>query len=175
MPAEPDSLLIWSLQTRPIPFLWTVQSVNHYWNYTDSWLENTYELWKHSIWLRRRLVLLKQLLELRSLMYRQFSALNQHYIEEFHMRLHLAWGYFWTKFIRWEMRLYLLWGNRKSSTAGRTADRAGVAVFNVETVHNVYRAVEKKQPVTDKYVSVVAEVSDPVTVRVPWDVLWRKW
>lgn len=51
----------------------------------------------------------------------------------------------------------------------------GVAVFNVETVYNVYRAVEEKQPVTDKYVSVVAEVSDPVTVRVPWDVLWRKW
>ena len=43
----------------------------------------------------------------------------------------------------------------------------GVAVFNVETVYNVYRAVEEKQPVTDKYVSVVAEVSDPVTVRVP--------
>ena len=39
----------------------------------------------------------------------------------------------------------------------------GVAVFNVETVYNVYRAVEEKQPVTDKYVSVVAEVSDPVT------------
>ncbi|MBQ7370976.1 MAG: 4Fe-4S dicluster domain-containing protein [Blautia sp.] len=43
----------------------------------------------------------------------------------------------------------------------------GVAVFNVETIYNVYRAVEEKQPVTDKYVSVVAEVSDPVTVRVP--------
>ena len=43
----------------------------------------------------------------------------------------------------------------------------GVAVFNVETVYNVYRAVEEKQPVTDKYVSVVAEVSDPVTVKVP--------
>lgn len=43
----------------------------------------------------------------------------------------------------------------------------GVAVFNVETIYNVYRAVEKQKPVTDKYVSVVAEVSDPVTVRVP--------
>ena len=40
-------------------------------------------------------------------------------------------------------------------------------MVNVETVYNVYRAVEEKQPVTDKYVSVVAEVSDPVTVRVP--------
>ncbi|MCD8346490.1 MAG: 4Fe-4S dicluster domain-containing protein [Lachnospiraceae bacterium] len=43
----------------------------------------------------------------------------------------------------------------------------GVAVFNVETVYNVYRALEQKKPVTDKYVSVVAEVSQPVTVRVP--------
>ncbi|MDO4518696.1 MAG: 4Fe-4S dicluster domain-containing protein [Eubacteriales bacterium] len=43
----------------------------------------------------------------------------------------------------------------------------GVAVFNVETIYNVYRAVEQNKPVTDKYVSVVAEVSNPVTVRVP--------
>lgn len=43
----------------------------------------------------------------------------------------------------------------------------GVAVFNVETVYNVYRAVEKKTPVLDKLVSVVGEVEHPVTVRVP--------
>lgn len=43
----------------------------------------------------------------------------------------------------------------------------GVAVFNVETIYNVYRAVEEKKPVTSKYVSVVAEVENPVTVRVP--------
>ena len=43
----------------------------------------------------------------------------------------------------------------------------GVAVFNVETVYNVFRAVEKQKPVTDKYISVVAEVEHPVTVRVP--------
>ncbi|MCD7955952.1 MAG: 4Fe-4S dicluster domain-containing protein [Lachnospiraceae bacterium] len=43
----------------------------------------------------------------------------------------------------------------------------GVAVFNVETVYNIYRAVELQEPVTDKYVSVVAEVSRPVTVCVP--------
>lgn len=44
---------------------------------------------------------------------------------------------------------------------------AGVAVFNVETVYNVYRAVEKSTPVVDKVVSVVGEVENPVTVRVP--------
>ena len=43
----------------------------------------------------------------------------------------------------------------------------GVAVFNVETVYNIYRAIEKQQPVTDKVVSVVAEVSNPISVRVP--------
>ena len=43
----------------------------------------------------------------------------------------------------------------------------GVAVFNVETIYNAYRAVERQKPVTDKYVSVVAEVSRPITVRVP--------
>lgn len=43
----------------------------------------------------------------------------------------------------------------------------GVAVFNVETIYNIYRAVEQSCPVTDKYVTVVAEVSRPVTVRVP--------
>lgn len=44
---------------------------------------------------------------------------------------------------------------------------AGVAVFNVETVYNVYRAVDKSQPVVDKVITVVGEVNHPVTVRVP--------
>lgn len=44
---------------------------------------------------------------------------------------------------------------------------AGVAVFNVETVYNVYRAVEKSKPVVDKVVTVVGEVKNPITVRVP--------
>ena len=43
----------------------------------------------------------------------------------------------------------------------------GVAVFNVETLYNVYRAVWEHHPVTDKYVTVVGEVSHPVTVRLP--------
>ncbi len=43
----------------------------------------------------------------------------------------------------------------------------GVIVFNVETIYNVYQALESQKPVTDKYVSVVAEVKDPVTVKVP--------
>lgn len=43
----------------------------------------------------------------------------------------------------------------------------GVAVFNVETLYNVYRAVFEGHPVTEKYVTVVGEVEHPVTVRVP--------
>lgn len=43
----------------------------------------------------------------------------------------------------------------------------GVAVFNVETVYNVFRAAEQETPVLDKLVSVVGEVERPVTVRVP--------
>lgn len=44
---------------------------------------------------------------------------------------------------------------------------AGVAVFNVETMYNIYRAVEYGAPVTDKVVSVVGEVEHPLSVRVP--------
>ncbi len=44
---------------------------------------------------------------------------------------------------------------------------AGIAVFNVETVYNVYRAVTNGTPVVDKLVTVVGEVAKPVTLRVP--------
>ncbi len=44
---------------------------------------------------------------------------------------------------------------------------AGVIVQNVETMYNIYNAVWKSEPVTNKLISVVAEVNKPVTVRVP--------
>lgn len=56
---------------------------------------------------------------------------------------------------------------RKVVRPGGLPIETGVAVFNVETVYNAYRALELNHPVTDKVVSVVAEVSKPVTVRVP--------
>ncbi len=43
----------------------------------------------------------------------------------------------------------------------------GVAVFNVETIYNIYQAVEKQVPVHSKYVTVVGEVEHPVTVKMP--------
>lgn len=45
--------------------------------------------------------------------------------------------------------------------------QSGVAVFNVETLYNVYRAVWEQKPVTEKYITVVGEVENPVTVKVP--------
>ncbi len=43
----------------------------------------------------------------------------------------------------------------------------GVAVFNVETVYNVYNAVWNGKPVTQKLVTVVGEVEHPITTFVP--------
>ena len=45
--------------------------------------------------------------------------------------------------------------------------QCGVAVFNVETMYNVSRAVFSAAPVTEKLVTVTGEVNNPVTVRVP--------
>ena len=42
----------------------------------------------------------------------------------------------------------------------------GVTVFNVETIYNVYQALNGT-PVTHKYVTVAGEVQNPVTLRVP--------
>lgn len=44
---------------------------------------------------------------------------------------------------------------------------SGVAVFNVETIYNVYLALNRNTPVIDKLVSIVAQVEHPITVRVP--------
>lgn len=43
----------------------------------------------------------------------------------------------------------------------------GVAVFNVETMYNVYRAVWENAPVTEKFVTVAGEVKKPQTFMVP--------
>lgn len=43
----------------------------------------------------------------------------------------------------------------------------GIAVFNVETMYNIHKALVKKEPVADKLVTIVGEVASPVTIRVP--------
>ena len=45
----------------------------------------------------------------------------------------------------------------------------GVTVLNVETVYNLYRAMNGR-PVTRKYVTIAGEVENPITVRVPLGV-----
>jgi len=44
---------------------------------------------------------------------------------------------------------------------------SGVAVFNVETIYNLYRAINQDTSNVDKLVTVVGEVNKPITVRVP--------
>lgn len=91
------------------------------------------------------------------------NALNQH-IEEFpNMRIHLL-----EEVYPMGDEVVLIYeATGRVVRPGGLPIEQGVAVFNVETIYNVYRALEENQPVTDKYVSVVAEVSNPVTVRVP--------
>lgn len=50
---------------------------------------------------------------------------------------------------------------------GEIPIESGIAVFNVETVYNIYRGYQNGEPVVDKVVSIVGEVENPITVRVP--------
>lgn len=43
----------------------------------------------------------------------------------------------------------------------------GVTVFNVETVFNIYNAINENKPVTHKYVTIAGEVKEPKTVYAP--------
>ncbi len=43
----------------------------------------------------------------------------------------------------------------------------GIAVFNVETIWNIYNAVKYGKPVSTKRLSITGEVKNPVTVEVP--------
>jgi len=94
---------------------------------------------------------------------RTVQALNQ-YIEEFPgMRIHLL-----DEVYPMGDEVVLIYeATGRVVRPGGLPIEQGVAVFNVETVYNACRAVEDGQPVTDKYISVVAEVEHPVTVRVP--------
>ncbi len=50
---------------------------------------------------------------------------------------------------------------------GQIPISVGVAVFNVETVYNVYRSVEENAGVTHKFVTITGEVENPVTLKLP--------
>ena len=57
--------------------------------------------------------------------------------------------------------------------AGQIPLSVGVTVLNVETVYNIYRALNG-QPVTHKYVTIVGEVANPVTVYAPVGIAVEK-
>lgn len=50
---------------------------------------------------------------------------------------------------------------------GKLPISVGVTVFNVETMLNIYNAVNESKGVTHKYITVTGEVKSPVTLRVP--------
>lgn len=43
----------------------------------------------------------------------------------------------------------------------------GVTVFNVETILNVYNAINSSSPVTTKFVTIAGEVRNPITLKAP--------
>lgn len=91
------------------------------------------------------------------------SALNK-YIDEFpKVRIHLLDGVY----PMGDEIVLIYEATGRVVRPGGLPIEEGIAVFNVETIYNIYRAVEKNTPVVDKVVSVVAEVEHPVTVRVP--------
>lgn len=50
---------------------------------------------------------------------------------------------------------------------GKLPITEGVIVYNVETILNVYRAVNDSEAVCFKYITVAGEVKNPITIRVP--------
>ncbi len=56
---------------------------------------------------------------------------------------------------------------RRVVPSGQLPISIGVAVFNVETVYNIYRAINEGAGVTHKYVTIAGEVSKPSTLKLP--------
>lgn len=55
----------------------------------------------------------------------------------------------------------------KAVPPGKIPIDIGIAVFNVETIYNIYQAEKNNLPVTSKYLTVTGEVSHPCTKIVP--------
>jgi len=53
---------------------------------------------------------------------------------------------------------------------GKIPISVGAIVFNVETVFNIYKAINKKEPVTYKYITLAGEIEKPITVKAPLGV-----
>ncbi|WFR55165.1 SLBB domain-containing protein [Anaerocolumna sp. AGMB13025] len=55
----------------------------------------------------------------------------------------------------------------KKVAPGSIPIETGVAVFNVETVFNIYKAISNKEAVYTKYLTIAGEVKNPVTIKAP--------
>lgn len=50
---------------------------------------------------------------------------------------------------------------------GKIPIEVGVIVYNVETIYNVYQAINNGSPVIYKYITIAGEVKNPITLKVP--------
>ena len=51
----------------------------------------------------------------------------------------------------------------------------GCVVFNVETVYNIYKALQPEpQPVTSKYITIAGEVKNPITLKAPLGITYEE-
>lgn len=57
---------------------------------------------------------------------------------------------------------------------GKIPIAVGAIVFNVETVFNIYKAINRNEPVTYKYITVAGEITKPITVKAPLGVTFEE-
>ena len=58
--------------------------------------------------------------------------------------------------------------------AGKLPISVGVIVFNVETMLNIYNAINSDTPVTHSYVTITGAVNSPVTVKAPLGMSFKE-
>ncbi len=57
---------------------------------------------------------------------------------------------------------------------GKLPISVGVTVFNVETVLNIYNAINNSTPVTHSYVTITGAVNSPITVKAPLGMSFKE-
>ncbi len=57
---------------------------------------------------------------------------------------------------------------------GKLPISVGVTVFNVETVLNIYNAINYELPVTHSYVTITGAVKNPITVKAPLGISFKE-
>jgi len=57
---------------------------------------------------------------------------------------------------------------------GKIPIEVGAIVFNVETIFNVYKAINKQEPVMYKYITIAGEIEKPITVKAPLGITFEE-